>query len=89
MECQRDLESKQFSLMKNNLIELFSTENFIYHTVFFLYSSLSDSFLVFCQLRSSCRLLHLSFNELVVNQGFEIRGVTVTVFNRFEHVQNK
>ena len=25
MECQRDLESKQFSLMKNNLIELFST----------------------------------------------------------------
>ena len=46
----------------------------------FLYSSLSDSFSVFRQLRSSCRLLHLSFNKLVVNQGFEVRGVKVTLF---------
>ena len=37
-------------------------------------------FLVFRQLRSTCRLLHLLFNKLFVNHGFEVRSVTVIVF---------
>ena len=47
----------------------------------FLYCSLYDLFLVFRHLRSSCHLLHLSFHKLVVHQGFEVRVVTMTVFN--------
>ena len=63
--------------IKHNLIEFFSTKNYRYDS--FLYRSLSDSFLVVCQLRSNCRPIHLSFNKLVVNQRFEVRSVTVSV----------
>ena len=50
----------------------------------FLYSSLSNSFLVFCLLGSSGRLLHLSFNKLVVNQGFEVQYVLCsTIYNTY------
>ena len=46
----------------------------------FLYKSLSDSFPDLRHWRSSCPLLYLSFNKLDVNQGFEVRSVTATVF---------
>ena len=73
-ECHRDLESKKLSNKdKNNFVwALFSTEACRYNC--FLYSSLSDSFLVLRQLHSNCRLLHLSFNKWVVNQGFKVHS---------------
>ena len=48
-------------------------------TLFVLNRTLSESFPDLRHWLSSC-LLHLSFNKLDVNQGFKVRGVTVTVF---------
>ena len=45
-----------------------------------MYASLSDSLRVLRHVHATCRLLFLSLRRYEVNQGSEVRGLTVFVF---------